>query len=401
MELFVSAVIILICGYLGGKAAGKLGFPRITGYLIAGVCLNPSISPIIPKNNLETLNIITPIVLGMISYTIGGGLRLDALQRLRKGIAGITLFQALGPFALSFALIFMIGPFLHILPGADIFKAYLPMALTLGAISMSSAPAAIVAIVHECRSRGPVTTTCFAVLALTDMITVVVFALILGFAQPMALGGETSSLYRIIVLPILHIFFSLGTGVLFGWALIFTIRRNLNSLPLLFVTAAVILACTFIAENLGLSSILANMAAGFIAVNRTDNESTLSVLERIEEPPFLFFFAINGMSFDFQAMEAAGILTVLVIVGRKTGKYLGARFGAWLAGAPEEIRKYPGLVILPKAGLTLGLAFMAQKAFPSFGTVVFNALVMSTIINMLVTPPLAKYAIIKAGENRG
>ena len=169
---------------------------------------------------------------------------------------------------------------------------------------------------------------------------------------------------------------------------------------MLFVTATVILACTFITETLGLSSILANMAAGFIAVNRTDDESTLSVLERIEEPPFLLFFAVNGMSFYFQAMEAAGILTVLVIVGRKTGKYLGARFGAWLAGAPEEIRKYPGLVMLPKAGLTLGLAFMAQKAFPSFGTVVFNALVLSTIINMLITPPLAKYALIKAGEKR-
>ena len=98
-------------------------------------------------------------------------------------------------------------------------------------------------------------------------------------------------------------------------------------------------------------------------------------------------------------MEAAGILTVLVILGRKTGKYFGARFGAWLVSAPEKIRKYPGLVLLPKAGLTLGLAFMAKEAFPSFGVVIFNALILSTIINMLVTPPLAKYALIKAGEN--
>ncbi|MCX5840889.1 MAG: cation:proton antiporter [Deltaproteobacteria bacterium] len=273
------------------------------------------------------------------------------------------------------------------------------MALVLGAISMSSAPAAIVAIVHECRARGSVTTTSFAVLALTDMITVVVFALTLGFTRPLANGGETSSLYRIIASPLLHIFFSVGIGAAFGWAMTVTVRRIQQSLPLLFVTAAAILSCTFTTETLGLSSILANMVAGFITVNWTDDESTLSVLERIEELPFMLFFAINGMSFYFQAMEAAGILTVLVILGRKTGKYFGARFGAWLVSAPEKIRKYPGLVLLPKAGLTLGLAFMAKEAFPSFGVVIFNALILSTIINMLVTPPLAKYALIKAGEN--
>ena len=134
MALILSTAIILICGYLGGKAAGKLGFPRITGYLLAGVCLNPSFCPIIQRDTLETLNVIMPIVLGMISYMIGGGLRLDALQRLRKGIAGITLFQAITPFVLSFALIFLAGPYLNILPGADILKTYLPMALVLGAI---------------------------------------------------------------------------------------------------------------------------------------------------------------------------------------------------------------------------------------------------------------------------
>lgn len=400
MELIVSVAVMLICGYLGGKSAGKFGFPRITGYLLAGVCLNPSLLPIIKRDILETLNIITPIVLGMISYMIGGGLRIEALQRLRKGIAGITFFQGITPFVLSFALVFLIGPCLHILPGTDILKTYLPMALVLGAVSMSSAPAAIVAIVHECKARGPVTTTSFAVLALTDMLTVVTFALVLGFARPVADGGETYSLYRIIAPPLMHILFSVGIGVFFGWTMILAAGWNLKNLPLLIVTAAAILACTFITETLELSPILANMVAGFTTINWTDDESTLSVLERIEEPPFLLFFVINGMSFDFNAIQAAGTLTFLVMVGRKTGKYFGARFGGWLANAPEEIRKYPGLVLLPKAGLTLGLAFMAQKAFPSFGVVIFNALVLSTIINMLVTPPLARNALIRAGENR-
>jgi Kef-type K+ transport system membrane component KefB len=402
VDLIQATAVLLLAGYLAGKLAAKLGFPRITGYLLAGVCLNPSLTPVVKPQTLASLNMITPVVLGMISYMIGGGLRLEALQRLRRGIAGIALFQGAAPFALSFALILLAGPWLGIVPEASLLDTYLPMALVLGAISMSSAPAAIVAIVHECRARGAVTTTCFAVLALTDMATVIAFALALGFAQPLASGSGALSPFRMVVSPLLHILLSLGIGATVGWLLIPAVipLSPARGLPLLLVTAAAILACTFVAEALGLSLILANMVAGFVTVNRTNDEATLSVLERIEELPFLLFFAFNGMSFDFQALEAAGALTVLIVAGRKIGKYCGARFGAWLVDAPEEIRKYPGLVLLPKAGLTLGLAFTAREALPAFGALLFNALILSTLINMLVTPPLARQALIRAGENR-
>ena len=87
-----------------------------------------------------------------------------------------------------------------------------------------------------------------------------------------------------------------------------------------------------------------------------------------------------------------------LVLGRWSGKYLGARLGGKIAHAPEAVQKYPGLVLLPKAGLTLGLAFIAKNAFPNFGTLMFDALIASTMINMLVTPPLARYALSKSGE---
>jgi len=63
------------------------------------------------------------------------------------------------------------------------------------------------------------------------------------------------------------------------------------------------------------------------------------------------------------------------------------------------LQKYPGFVLLPKAGLTLGLAFLARQAFPSFGPILFDALLASTVINMLLTPPLAKLALVRSGES--
>jgi hypothetical protein len=77
---------------------------------------------------------------------------------------------------------------------------------------------------------------------------------------------------------------------------------------------------------------------------------------------------------------------------------LGTRLGAKISRAPDPIKKYLGLALLPKAGVTLGLALLAQENFPVFGDLIFNGVLASVIINELVAPPLTKYAITKAGE---
>ena len=98
------------------------------------------------------------------------------------------------------------------------------------------------------------------------------------------------------------------------------------------------------------------------------------------------------------AIKTAGILALLIVLGRCFGKYFGARAGATISHAPGEVKKYLGLALLPKAGVTVGLVILAKRAFPAFGAVMVNAVLVSVIINELVTPPLTKLAIFKAGE---
>ncbi|MEE8194382.1 MAG: hypothetical protein V3T73_02645, partial [Dehalococcoidales bacterium] len=83
---------------------------------------------------------------------------------------------------------------------------------------------------------------------------------------------------------------------------------------------------------------------------------------------------------------------------RFAGKYLGVRAGGAISGAPQVVRKYLGLALLPKAGVTIGLALLAERAFPSFGTIIFNAILASVVINELIAPLLVRFAILKAGE---
>ena len=88
----------------------------------------------------------------------------------------------------------------------------------------------------------------------------------------------------------------------------------------------------------------------------------------------------------------------MIILGRCFGKYFGTRAGATISHASGEVKKYLGLALLPKAGVTIGLVLLAKRAFPTFGAIMVNAVLASVIISELMAPPLTKYAIFKAGE---
>ena len=69
--------LLFISGYLGGCFAHWLKFPRVSGYIVAGMLLSPSISAIIPAVFVEDQSfIITDIALAIIAYSIGGSLNL-------------------------------------------------------------------------------------------------------------------------------------------------------------------------------------------------------------------------------------------------------------------------------------------------------------------------------------
>ena len=122
------------------------------------------------------------------------------------------------------------------------------------------------------------------------------------------------------------------------------------------------------------------------------------VVEEIEDVIFAMFFVLAGLHFDLSVMKSAFILALLIVLTRCFGKYMGTRVGATIAHAPDTVKNYLGLALLPKAGVTVGLVLLAERAFPTFGALLVNAVLASVIINELIAPPLAKYAIFKANE---
>jgi len=398
MNLVLAIGIMIIVGFFGGAIAKRFKFPRITGYIIIGILLSPSLLNIIPAAAIKNLDIITDIALGIIAFLIGGSLRLEPLRKLERSIAWITPFQSLGAWLVVTLLLAFLSPLILTIPNATFSQTYFPMAFILGAISCATAPAAIIAVINGYRAKGPLTTTLLAVVALDDAIAVIAFAIALGICQPLVIGAAGISLYQVLGVPFLHIAAAVAIGILSGFALINIAKLVRTRELLLVVVFGMIMLCIGVTNLLGISAILANMVAGFVVVNKAKENEVFLAVEGIEDVIFAMFFVLAGLHFDLGVIKAAGILALLIVLGRFSGKYLGVRVGATISHASGTVKKYLGLALLPKAGVTIGLALLAKSAFPAFGAIMMNAVLASVIINELLAPPLVKYAIFKAGE---
>ena len=400
MNLVLAIGIIIVIGFLGGLVTEKIKFPRITGYIIIGILLSPSLLNIISAATIENLDIMTNVALGIIAFLIGGSLHLEAIRKLGRSIAWITTFQSLGACLIVTLLLVFLSPLVLSIPNATLSQTYFPIAFIIGAISCATAPAATMAIIHEYKASGPLTTTLLAVVALDDAIAVIVFAIALGICKPLMGGAGGISFYQMLGVPFLHIAEAIAIGILFGFALIYIAKLVKTPDLLLVIVFGMIMLGDGVAELLGISAILTNMVAGFIVMNKARKREMFLVVEKIEEVIYVMFFVLAGLHFDLSAMKTAGILALLIVLSRYFGKYFGTRAGATISHASGEVKKYLGLALLPQAGVALGLALIAKRACPdpNLGAIIVNAVLASVIINELVTPPLTKYAIFKAGE---
>jgi NhaP-type Na+/H+ or K+/H+ antiporter len=397
MNLVLAIGIMIIAGFFAGKLAHKFKFPMISGYIVVGILLSPSVLKVISSTSIKDLDVFTSIALGIIAYSVGGSLHWASIRKQERSIILIGLLQAVGAWLLSLLAVALIAPFFLDTPDTTFTNTYLPMGLVIGALASATAPAVILAIIREYKAKGSLTTTLLSVVAFDDAIAIILFSIALGIGRPLSLG-ESASAYQTFLLPLLRILGSVVLGLILGFALIYIARLVRARSLLLVVVLGSIMLCVGLTELLHMSEILANMVIGFIVVNKGKREAMLNVIDDIEDVIFAMFFVLAGLHFNLDVMEKAGLLALLIILSRFSGKYVGTKTGAILSRAPESVKKYLGLALLPAAGVSVGLGLLAQSEFPAFGDLIYNGILTSVIINGLIAPPLVKYAVFKSGE---
>ncbi len=86
--------VLLFVGFFGGEAAKWVGLPKVTGFILAGVLLDPSLLGLMPADFTSRTDFVTNVALSFITFSVGGTLRFSRIRRLGKDIVLVTLCKA-------------------------------------------------------------------------------------------------------------------------------------------------------------------------------------------------------------------------------------------------------------------------------------------------------------------
>jgi Kef-type K+ transport system membrane component KefB len=388
----VGSAILLAWG--GAKIVNRFRLPLVIGYMLIGVILGKSFLNIFNPSVLAKADSLNDLALGIIAFMIGGELNLRRLRGLGKVIIFIAIFETLFAFLLVSTSCYLLTK-----------KIY--YALILGAVASATAPAATVTVINQYRAKGPLTTTILGVVGSDDAFALIIYAFASAISYPFLLHKNVP-VFTLISHPLREVVFSLVGGIILGIILSFLLNRSKSREEILAISIGFLLLGEGLALQFNFSEILLIMAMAMMGENLVPRKFRFVIeqLNLIGFPIIASFFCLAASRLDIKLLPKIGIIGFVYLLSRILGKYLGARLGAAISGAPYLVRKYIGLSLWPQIGVAVALAILVERDFSSLlegkqlAVLVMNVLLFTTIFTEILGPLATRFSLKRAGEIR-
>ena len=390
-------------GMLGAWFSQRIRFPQVVGYILIGLLIGESGFKLVRIADIEALRPFNMFALGIIGFLVGGELKTDAFRKYARQFTAILLGEGIGAFLIvglaAYGVLFYVcGSHITAMAGGVVF----------GAIASATDPASTIDVLWEYRSRGILTTSLTAIVALDDALAMTLYGLGTSVAYILtSTGGSITS-------GLLHVLIELGgsllTGALFAGVLIVLLRWLYQPEKSLAIAIGLILLLISVTLALEMDIILAAMALGFILANYAPRRSRqlFEMMRGFSVPIYVLFFVLVGARLGLADMPSwMFVLVIVYVIGRSAGKMFGAWYGAKLTHSEPVVRKYLGMGLFAQGGVAVGLSIMASQHLSniplhgtfSLGDAIIFAVTATTLIVQLIGPPMVKVAIKLAGES--
>ena len=404
--LHLGILMILGIGVFGGIVGAyifqRLHIPQVVGYIMMGLLIGEVGFGIVDAETLEGLESLNLFALGIIGFLVGGELHIDIFKKQGKQLFSILLFEGV---LASVLVAIPISAVIYWLTKDA--KIALSSGIVFGAIASATDPASTLNVLKEYRSRGIVTTTLIAIVALDDALAMTLYGV--GTTAAQIINGNDASFST----ELLHTMVELGGAVVLGLIAGLVLRSMshwIKSPEKLFSTAiGLILLVIGVSAALGMDVILATMTLGVTLINFTPkrSEEIFSTVRSFADPIYVIFFVLVGARLNISVMPGWlwGIVAIYV-VGRSVGKISGAYIGGRLTGADPAVQNYTGLGLFAQGGIAVGLSIMAAHHLGdvmvneslSLGDMIIFGVTASTFVLQITGPPLIKLASKLSGE---
>ena len=388
--------ILLLTAFIGGQVANRLGLSRVTGYIVIGLVIGPSVFGFLSDAEVETLRPFNGLAIALIALTAGGELNLRRLRGSYRSLASITLVQTATILVFVFSAVVALRSYLPFTVGQS-WNTVIAIAIVFAAIAVASSPSVAIAVITDTRSKGPVSTTVLGVTVLKDVLVIVLFAIALSFTYSLLdpagaeHGGDLLKLGR-------GIAGSIVVGALVGAAIAAYLHWVRQHLVLFTIGMAWVMV--EVAAMFHLELLLLALTAGFVLENLLPVEGTefVEVLESASLPLYAVFFSLAGAAVHLSELAAVWMWALILVSVRALAIYLGTSWGARVGRSPEVVRRTAWGAFISQAGVALGMAELLSREFPTWGAELYGFFVGMVAIHELAGPVLAKWTLDRAGE---
>ncbi len=389
---FAAAAVLFWLALLVGRIVFRWHLPRVTGYLLVGLCAGPSLShwagypSLIGYKDLERLAPVSHIALTLIMLAIGMHFQGENLRRWRHRIAALSLSEI----GVTFVLVAVATGLAHALFGDTDQVDPVYVGLFLGIIAIATAPAATLLVIREYDSAGPVTDVVRTLIGLNNLVCVLLFNVALFVLLTPEAGAHT--LATNLLLPP-----AIGGASGFFMSVWAERLRATSEQQLLILGGAI--GVTALCDLLAVDAMLGTFTCGAVLANASTRDSDLlAAIRQLDYPLYVLFFALAGANLHIEMLPQIGLVGVAYVLLRTAGKLLGCHFGARWGRFGERHEKWTGATMLAQAGVAIGLSSALAQVWPGPGNMLQTVVLGAVVIFELGGPVAVRLGLVQAGE---
>ena len=375
---------LLAFGTLGGLLAARLRWlPTITGFMVVGLIVGPSGVGLLSHSALDDARVLVDVALGLILFRLGTTLHPVAVLRNRTLVVS-SLVESGVTFITILALMLALG-------------SPPPVAVLAAAIAVSSSPAVLIHVAHELHARGPVVDAAMVLVAMNNVLAFLIFSL----ALPLALHDAHAGIVTAFLLPSYQLIGAalVGTGVAWVTTRISRLTRGEEAhLRFALVVGAVMLALGA-AQALKVSSLFTALSLG-VACRWLQGRSRLTrvTFGGGADLFFIILFVFAGANLHLTELITYAPIALAYVGARTLAKCLSIYLSGTVFGYSKRQSLSAGLLLVPMAGLAIGLVHTTSSLMPDLGAQVSAIVLAAVAVFETIGPPVAAFALRFAGE---
>jgi Kef-type K+ transport system membrane component KefB len=399
----LSLGLLLLGSFLLGELAALAGLPRVSGALVFGILagpelhavLAPPVPPLVPRDELQYLQMVDALAVSLIGLVAGGEIRLEFLRRAAGQVTRLAISDMLGVLLWVGTGLAAVGGFVPLLSErSPAHRVYLT--LLLAAMAVANSPAVVTAMLRETGARGPFSRTALAVTVVKDLSLVVLVSGLLAAWGGSRAGG--SAAWNVAW----HLSGSLLVGA--GFAVVLGLATLKTRIRLDLVVLVSGFAIALAGRLLSIAPLLAGITAGFALANLAPRrtERLFRSIDNLLPATYALFFAVAGARIGLSGLSQVLPVAAGIAALRLAGIWTGLRAGCAWAGVHGHTRTWLWTSMVPQAGVSIALASEARAVLGGepWADALLAVLLTVVALHELVGPPLLRLGLLRSGEVR-